>query len=110
MRTSNGVIVGKPISGAGARQQSPVQSPVQSAPQSPEQAGPSPVKSEPKSFWPPAYGWRLKALGGEAGAQNAWKARWLEHGSAIAGGGPVDSVAALKTKLHPHLKHGAHKA
>lgn len=100
--------MGKPISSVGgasapAPTQSPTQSPQQSPTQSPVQ---SPVTSEPATFWPPAFGWRLSALDGERSSHNRWQSQWLEQGSAIAGGGPVDSVAALKPKLMPHLSHG----
>lgn len=82
------------VSGSGSEpvQQSPSQSPTQ-----------SPVQSQPQKFWPPAYGWRLSALEGERAGHNAWQSKWLEHGSAIAGGGPIDSVAALKPALDPQL-------
>ena len=108
--------MGKPISAvagvssaiptASTTQSSPAQSPTQSPVQSPEQS--SPVATEPKKFWPPAYGWRLSALGGDRVSHNGWQAQWLQHGSAIAGGGAVDSVAELKPKLNPHLSHGSH--
>ena len=82
------------ISGSGSEptQEAPSTSPTQ-----------SPVQSEPQKFWPPAYGWRLSALEGERASHNGWQAKWLEHGSAIAGGGAIDSVAALKPVLNPHL-------
>lgn len=110
--------MGKPISNVGGAASAPVQQAptkpssdvggiAQSPSQSPTQ---SPVQSEPRKFWPPAYGWRLAALGGERSDHNGWQARWLEQGSAIAGGGPIDSVAALKPKLRPHLQQGAHRA
>lgn len=110
--------MGKPISNVGGAASAPVQQApakpssdvggvAQSASQSPTQ---SPVQSEPRSFWPPAFGWRLSALDGQRAAHNGWQAQWLEQGSAIAGGGPVDSVAALKVTLRPHLQHGAHRA
>jgi hypothetical protein len=101
--------MGKPVSSVGGASapapiQSPTQSPIQSPSQSPVQ---SPVATEPRKFWPPAFGWRLSALGGERSSHNAWQATWLKTGSAIAGGGAIDSVAELKTKLVPHLSHGA---
>lgn len=85
-----------PTSGSG-----PAQSDVPT--KSPEQSSPSPVQTEPQKFWPPAYGWRLSALEGQRQSHNGWQSKWLEHGSAIAGGGAVDSVAALKPVLDPHL-------
>ena len=105
--------MGKPISSVGSapaptQSTSPVQSPTQSPTQSPVQSPTqSPVATEPRKFWPPAFGWRLSALDGERAAHNGWQAKWLQSGSAIAGGGAIDSVAELKTKLRPHLSHGA---
>lgn len=89
----------KPSSDVGGVAQSPTQSPAQ-----------SPMQSQPTKFWPPAFGWRLSALDGERSAHNGWQSRWLQQGSAIAGGGPIDSVAALKPVLRPHLQQGAHRA
>lgn len=64
--------MGKPISAAGGVSSpaisQPSSEPVQQSPsQSPTQ---SPLQSQPKSFWPPAYGWRLSALGGDRAAHN----------------------------------------
>ncbi len=106
--------MGKPITAVAAATSTstPAQSPTQSPVQSPTQTAPSkpPVQAEPRKFWPPAYGWRLSALEGQRSAHNTWQSRWLEHGSAVAGGGAIDSVAALKPRLRPHLQRGAHKA
>ena len=105
--------MGKPISavagvsaGAGVAQQSPVQSPTQSPVQSPVQSSP-PAPKPPVKFWPPAYGWRLDALQGERAAHNGWQSKWLQHGVAAAGGGPVDAVADLKVALRGRLDKSA---
>jgi hypothetical protein len=100
--------MGKPIAAvAGVSGSGAATTVTQSPSQSPEQSAPAPKPAEPVKFWPPAYGWRLSALEGERSAHNGWQSKWLEQGSAIAGGGAIDSVAALKPVLRPHLSHGA---
>jgi hypothetical protein len=86
-------------------QRSPEQSgsPVQ---QSPMQ---SPTESEPKKFWPPAFGWRLRALDSQVQPRNQWQSRWLEHGAAIAGGTAIDSVAELMNSIRASLDKSARR-